>query len=130
MDRVFFIFHFSARYYLLDRPHNNRWWSSIYLPYFQKSWKIQGIFTPWFDLVAAFEPFPFSKRHVLDAPKLKEFADDNFKFDGNSRNLTKPVENTVGKGEIVGHEQFLLFPQCFETLVSHTRKTKACFGKG
>ena len=25
----------------------------------------------------------------------------------------KPFENTVGKGEIVRNEQFLLFPQCF-----------------
>ena len=30
----------------------------------------------------------------------------------------KRVENTVGKGEIACHEQFLLFPQCFQ---------KACF---
>ena len=42
---------------------------------------------------------------------LKDFADDNFKFDGNSRKLFKPVENTVGKGEIARYEQFLLFPQ-------------------
>ena len=26
----------------------------------------------------------------------------------------KRVENTVGKGEIARHEQFLLFPQCFQ----------------
>ena len=25
----------------------------------------------------------------------------------------KPLENTVGKGEIARNEQFLLFPQCF-----------------
>ena len=47
---------------------------------------------------------------MLDSSKLKEFADDNFKFDEN--------ENTVGKGEIACYEQFLLFPQCFQ---------KACF---
>ena len=41
-----------------------------------------------------------------------------FKFDENSRKLSKPVENTVGKGEIARYEQFLLFPQCFQ---------KACF---
>ena len=29
--------------------------------------------------------------------KLKEFADDNFKFDENGRKLSKWVENTVGK---------------------------------
>ena len=49
---------------------------------------------------------------------MKEFADDNFKFHENERKLYKQVENTVGKGEIARHEQFLLFPQCFQ---------KACF---
>ena len=28
--------------------------------------------------------------------------------------LFKPVENTVGKGEIACYEQFLLFTQCFQ----------------
>ena len=46
--------------------------------------------------------------------KIKEFADDNFKFDENSRMLAKQVENTVGKGEIACYVQFLLFPQCFQ----------------
>ena len=55
---------------------------------------------------------------ILDSSKLKDFADDNFKFDENSRKLFKQVENTVGKGEIAHYEQFLLFPQCFQ---------KACF---
>ena len=50
--------------------------------------------------------------------KLKDFADDNFKFDENGRKLSKWVENTVGKGEIARYEQFLLFPLCFQ---------KACF---
>ena len=36
----------------------------------------------------------------------------------NCKKLFKPVENTVGKGEIARYEQFLLFPQCFQ---------KACF---
>ena len=51
---------------------------------------------------------------MLDSSKLKEFADDNFKFDENGGKLSKPVENTVGKGEIARYEQFLLFPQCFQ----------------
>ena len=45
---------------------------------------------------------------------MKEFADDNFKFDEDIRKLSKQVENTVGKGEIARYEQFLLFPQCFQ----------------
>ena len=49
---------------------------------------------------------------------MKDFADDNFNFDENGRQLSKWVENTVGKGEIARYEQFLLFPQCFQ---------KACF---
>ena len=49
---------------------------------------------------------------------MKEFADDNFKFDENGRMPPKQVENTVGKGEIARYEQFLFFPLCFQ---------KACF---
>ena len=61
-------------------------------------------------------PLPDDK--ILDSSKLKEFADDNIKFDKRGRKLSKHVENTVGKGEIARYEQFLLFPQCFQ---------KACF---
>ena len=46
----------------------------------------------------------------LDCSKLKEFADDNFKFNENGRRLYKQKENFVGKGEIACYEQFLLFP--------------------
>ena len=49
---------------------------------------------------------------------MKVFADDNFIYDGNGRQLSKRVENTVGKEEIARYEQFLPFPQCFQ---------KACF---
>ena len=59
---------------------------------------------------------PFPKRQILDSPKFKKFADDNFKFDENGRNFSKPIENTVGKGEIARNEQFLLFPPCFQTI--------------
>ena len=51
---------------------------------------------------------------ILDPSKLKEFAEDNLKFDENDRKFSNPVENTVGKGEIAHYEQFLLFPQCFQ----------------
>ena len=55
---------------------------------------------------------------ILDWSKSKQSADNNFKFDENSRKITKRVENTVGKGKIAHYKQFLLFPQCFQ---------KACF---
>ena len=67
-------------------------------------------------LLKVINPLPDDK--ILDWSKLKKSADDNFKFDENSRKFSKWVENTVGKGEIACYEQFLLFPQCFQ---------KACF---
>ena len=57
-------------------------------------------------------------RQILDSSKLKEFADENFKFDENGRKFSKQVENTVEKREIACYEQFLHFPQFFQ---------KACF---
>ena len=63
----------------------------------------------------------FPKWQNLDSSKLKEFAEDNFKFDENGRKFFQWVENTVGKGEIARYEQFLLFPQCFlKTYTAHT----------
>ena len=41
-----------------------------------------------------------NRQQILDPSKLKEFADDNFKFGENGRKIAKRVENTVGKGEI------------------------------
>ena len=60
----------------------------------------------------AINPFPNDK--IFDCSKLKEFADDIFRFDEYGRKLYKWVENNVGKGEIARYEQFLLFPQCFQ----------------
>ena len=69
-------------------------------------------------LVSYFNQLPNDK--ILDRSNLKQSADDNFKFDENSRKFSKRVENTVGKGEIACYKQFLLFPPCFQ---------KACFLK-
>ena len=55
-----------------------------------------------------------SRKKILAIPKLKEYADENFKFDGNGRQFFKQVENTVGKGEITCYKQFHLFPLCFQ----------------
>ena len=62
----------------------------------------------------SFKHLTFSQTKILDCSKLKEFADDDFRFDENSRKFAKWVENTVEKGEIGRYEQFLLFPQCFQ----------------
>ena len=66
---------------------------------------------------------PFPTLQILASSKLKEFADDNFKFDKNGRKFSKRIENTVGKGEIARYEQFLLFQQCFQkTCAADTSK--------
>ena len=38
--------------------------------------------------------YPFTKRQILDSSKLKEFADDIFKFNDDSRTFFERVENT------------------------------------
>ena len=70
------------------------------------------------EFVTVVKPFP--KRQFLCSSKLKEFADDNFKFGENGRIFSKGVKNTVGKGEIA----------CFERLVLQTSKNQGLFGKG
>ena len=57
---------------------------------------------------------PFPKRRILDPSKLKEFANDDFKFEEIGRKFSKWLENTVRIGEITRYKQFLLFPQCFQ----------------
>ena len=72
-----------------------------------------------------------TRRQILDCFKLKEFADDNFKFDENSRKLSNWVENTVGKGEITRYEQFLLFSTVFSKgLFPRSVKRCHCTGTG
>ena len=45
------------------------------------------------------------------------------KLDENGKKLSKPMENTEGKGETAHLEQFLLFPPCFQkTCTEDTQK--------
>ena len=57
------------------------------------------------------------KRLVLQRCKntgLREFADDNYKFNENGEKFSKKVKNVVEKGEIACFEQFLHFPLSFQ----------------
>ena len=66
-----------------------------------------------------------SQRQNLDSSKLQVFAGGNFKLGENGIKFSKRVENTVRKGEIARHEQFLLFPHSvFKRLVLPTRKNQ------
>ena len=73
-----------------------------------------GLRLTLYNRIPIFDPFP--KRQILDSSKLREFADDNFNFYENGTEFSKPVENTVEKGEIARYELFLLFPLCFQKI--------------
>ena len=66
----------------------------------------------------------------LDSSKLKEYADDNFKFDENGRKLSKRVENTVAKGEMLVTSNFSFFHSVFKRLVSQERQKVLLCGNG
>ena len=56
-----------------------------------------------------------TRRQILDSSKLKEFADDNFKFDENEKKkkkLSKQVENT-GKRRNCSLRAISPFPTVF-----------------
>ena len=61
---------------------------------------------------------------------MKEFAEENSKFDENERKFSKRVENTVGKGEIAHYEQFLRFRQCFQKTCTEDTYKKGMFAEG
>ena len=51
-----------------------------------------------YQTILTFNPLPDDK--ILDRSKLKQSADDDFKFDESSRKFSERVENTFGQGEI------------------------------
>ena len=67
---------------------------------------------------------------MLDSSKLKEFSDDNFKFEENVRKLSKRVENTVGKGEVLIMSNFFFSHSVFKRLVSQGRQKVSLCGNG
>ena len=65
----------------------------------------------------------------LDTSKLKEFADDNFKFDENSRKFSKRVENTE-KEKLLVASSFSYSHSVFKRLVLQTHQNQGLFRKG
>ena len=110
----------------METGYKERWYfcSQFSNIFFQSVLCLQGVFENNRKAEEAFSPLPtifkflhfklFFKRQILDSRKMKEFADDNFKFDENGRKFFKRVKTTVGKREIACFEQFLLFPQCYQ----------------
>ena len=61
-----------------------------------------------------FNPLPTDK--ILHWSKLKVFGDDKINAAEMMISFSDRVENIVGKEENAGYQDFLLFPQCFQTL--------------
>ena len=68
------------------------------------------------DVGLVFNSSPNDK--ILDAIKLKAFAENKINVAQMMISVFHRVENIVGKGENAGYQHFLLFPQCIQ---------KACF---
>ena len=76
-----------------------------------------------------FNPFP--KRQILDFIKLKEFADDNFKFDENGRKFSS--RKYCGKRRNCSLRASFPISIVFSKYLNcilQTRKTKGLYGKG
>ena len=65
------------------------------------------------------EPFP--KMQIFNSSKLKEFADDKFKFNENVKNFSKEIEIM---------SSFFFSHSVFKRLVLQTLKNQGLFGKG
>ena len=58
-------------------------------------------------------PNSLSNDKILDLKKLKAFADIKLSFAKKRGFLFDRIKRIVGKGENVGYQHFLRFPQCF-----------------
>ena len=61
---------------------------------------------------------------------MKEFADNNFKFDENGRKLSKWVENTEGKETLLVTSNFSFSHSVYKRHILQTLKNQGLFGKG
>ena len=74
--------------------------------------------------------YTITRRQILDSSKLKEFADDNFKFDENGRKLSRGVGNT-GKRRSCSLRTISPFPPVFSKgLFPRGVKRCHCVGMG
>ena len=73
-------------------------------------------------------PFPNDKN--LDFPKLKEFADDNFRLYENGRKSSRGVKKKIGKRRNCSLRAISPFSTVFsKDLYCRHVKTSACLGK-
>ena len=74
---------------------------------------------------------PFLNDKNLDSSKLKEFADDNYKFDENGIKFPKKGGQHCGEKEkLLVTSNFSFSHSVFEGLLLQTLKNKSLFGNG
>ena len=74
---------------------------------------------------------PFLIEKILDSSKLREYADDYFKFDENVRKFSKRVETLWEKEKLLIRSNFSFSKGAFKkTCKCRHVKTRACLGKG
>ena len=67
---------------------------------------------------------------MLDSSKLKEFADNNFEFDENGRELSKWVKTLWEKEKLLVTSNFSFSHSVFKRFVLQPPKNQGLFGKG
>ena len=67
---------------------------------------------------------------IINLTKFKEFSDDKLNVTNMMIFIFDRVENSVGKGENAGYQNFLLFLQCFQRASSSRSFKLGWFGKG
>ena len=86
-----------------------------------------------FQILSSCNGLTLSQKTNLDSSKLKESADNNFKYDEydeSGRMFSKRVENTVGKRRNYSLRAISPFPTVFsKDLLLRQVKTRACLGK-
>ena len=73
---------------------------------------------------------PLPDDTVLDRSKVKQSADNNFKFDENSRKFSKRVENTVVKEKLLVGSNFSFSHSVSKGLFPRGVKRCRCVGMG
>ena len=116
----------SANAFNLDQSKNLSFGKELKTKFITVIYPLQSL-----SISSTINRLTFPIRQILGSSKLKEFADDNFKFYKNGRKFSKWVEKTRGKKEKVLITSDFSFSLCvFQSLVLQTRKNQGLFGKG
>ena len=73
--------------------------------------------------------YPCPEREILTSSKLKEVADNSFKFDENGRKFSKGLKTLWEKNKLLVTSDFFVFPSVSTDLSRRHVTSRACLGK-